>query len=127
MRIFETPKNGKINFVDLNDTYVGMDYTDYCCENFGFFFTREKPSPTTTKTEAVPVEDLDLEPYFFDSYFAKFGCSMGTDGGMAFFRLRANEETLYLCLYNHHNGYYSHGFTMKQGGEDGESVVDGKI
>ena len=28
---------GKVNFIDVNDAFVGFDYTQDCCEDFGYY------------------------------------------------------------------------------------------
>jgi len=128
MRIFENPKAGKINFVDENDVYVGMSYSELCCENFGYFFIKEEPTEKIfTGIDSDDIASLDLETYVFDiSYFAKFP-GPGEDGARVFFCLLNGTDILYLCLYNHHNGYYSHGFSMRDGGENGTPILEGRI
>jgi len=116
MREFPT-KNGKINFVDEDDTLVGFDNQASCCENFGWFYSKEVPVK-------LPEEKItpDLEPYFFNKgFFAE--CSdpaILDDGKIVTFRLeiKNDDQYLYLSLYNAHNGYYSHGFNLAVGGKD---------
>jgi len=106
MKIFQT--DYKINFVDDNNVFVGFDNEQYCCENFGWFFS-DKP-------ENGDVEGIkpNLEGYNFDTeYFHSHWSEHFEEGGIVAFRLvnESNDE-LFLHLYNHHNGYYGHGFVF---------------
>ena len=116
MRIFQT--DGKTNFVDKNDVYVGFDAWQSCCESFGHFFMRSEPTlkEDVDEPNAAPFTAEELEPFFFaHDYFKESGYDWG--GGAAAFKLTNGAEEIYLVIYNHHNGYYSHGFEMKVGGE----------
>jgi hypothetical protein len=102
---------GKTNFVDKNNVVVGFDDESQCCENFGWFcathpkFNNCDDDSKEADTEGDLPETYDVEPYVFDTTF--------DDGGI--FRLTADGlPNVYLVLYNHHNGYYSHGFCMSQ-------------
>jgi hypothetical protein len=102
---------GKTNFVDKNNVVVGFDDEQQCCENFGWFFATK---PNYNHCADIP-DKYDVEPYVFDTSFDAEGI----------FRLTAdNLPDIYLILYNHHNGYYSHGFHMLK---DGETVVGGHL
>jgi len=110
MRIFES--NGKINFIDEEDVFVGYDYTQDCCEVFGYRFATE---PLECGEESTINEDtFPLDGYLFDkNFFAECGDHDG--GGSCSFRLRKDDSEIFLTLYNHHNGYYGHGFAMTHG------------
>lgn len=124
MREFET-KDGKINFVDEDDILVGFDNTGSCCENFGWFYSNEVPSDVVKIWGANGKPDKntpkELENYFFDkNFYQKIEFPQFFDGGAAIvFKLsqKTDLEEIYLCIYNIHNGYYSHGFNMDVGGE----------
>jgi len=131
MRIFET--DGKTNFCDTNDVLVGFDSWQSCCEDFGHVFTLAAPTEYRELPKEVEVpnlEDLVFDPEFFNDFD-------NGESGWAVFRLflpqrqesdrvmREKERVLkangtitevFLLLYNHHNGYYSHGFTMENKG-----------
>ena len=111
MRIFE--KDGKTNFVDTQDVYVGLDAYQSCCESFGHYFSHG----ATKEDEEIETPE-NLEEMIFDVEF--FEERDGHDqGGEAVFRLfnpHQVEPVIYLVLFNHHNGYYSHGFEMQVGG-----------
>lgn len=138
MRIFENEETwgGKINFVDINDVLVGFDAFQSCCESFGHYFS------LTGEKEAKSIEaPSNLEALVFDTEFFQEHSEEGwmEGGGEAVFRLvaphiarvRGDRETremeremqrtgghavVFLHLYNHHNGYYAHGFSMEHGG-----------
>lgn len=112
MKIFEQgiwPE--KINFVDSNNVLVGFDNTQQCCENFGWKILDHNKE----EFKATPEQ---LEPYVFDASFFE---SVEDEDDYhvdrdALFKLTKPEDDnpIYLNLYNHHNGYYSHGFVMSQ-------------
>lgn len=107
MKIFN--KQGKVNFVDENNVFVGFDDEGFCCEQFGWFISRDKGN----KLDAESYEG-DLEEYSFDtSYFEDVDSPDIYDcGGMVRFRLQnLDGHEIFLHLYNSHNGFYSHGFT----------------
>lgn len=107
---------GRINFVDENNVFVGFDSSQGYCEEFGFFLTKEKPAG---KRPADALEGLDFPGFNFDTSFTPVQGllpSNDTDGGSLTFRLvNAEGEELFLTIYNHHNGYYAHGYEMKNG------------
>ena len=128
MRIFN--QSGKTNFVDTNDILVGFDTYQCCCEDFGYFFAITSGEMAKEIDPPLNLEDLVFDPDFFKEH-------PGSDqGGVAVFRLflprrfRVDQEMremerelksnggceeVFLHLYNHHNGYYSHGFSMTHG------------
>lgn len=110
MRIFDT--NGKTNFVDDNNVFVGFDAYQSCCESFGWRLSKERPTDTDTEGE----DGNDHEGFQFDTEFFEDASHLDSDaGGAVTFRLVKGDEELFLTLWNHHNGYYSHGFEMRQG------------
>lgn len=119
MKIFNNESwSEKVNFVDENNVVVGYDMSQHCCENAGYYFTGDEPhekQAVETRDDKDPPES-ELAPYRFDpEWFREL--SMVYDGGACAFRLTApNLPDKYLVLFNSHNGYYSHGFTMEVGG-----------
>lgn len=101
--------NKKINFVDSENKFVGFDLSERCCENFGWFISqREEDEPI----DGNGIID-GLEDYIFNQYY--FGRVENSDdleeGALVRFKLEAEgKPDLFLHLFNHHNGYYSHGF-----------------
>lgn len=109
MKIFQ--KNGKINFVDDNNVFVGFDYQSSCCENFGWMITQAKPKKEEDQKHE---KNEGCEGFNFDTKFMEAsGDSDG--GGQISFRLIGGKGERFLTLWNHHNGYYSHGFEMAVG------------
>lgn len=106
----------KVNFVDQNNTVVGYDLDQCCCEHAGWYISETKRTDTDTEREPAP---RDLGPYTFDRAF--FEEVEGADveaGGMVRFRLVADgQPDLFLHIFNSHNGYYGHGFTVEHSGE----------
>jgi hypothetical protein len=73
-----------------------------------------------TDTPPTNLEELVFDIEFHRSYHDWDG------GGYAVFRLLdGGPNIVYLVLYNHHNGYYGHGFEVKHGGITVEA--DGKF
>jgi len=125
MKIFDN--DGKVNFVDENNVLVGFDSYQDCCESFGWFLD------STPHEDGEIVGDLvdekALDGYVFDTEYFVECTSGGDEGNMAIFRLvsryadnttvwgksqAAANPPVYLHLYNHHNGYYSHGFVFSK-------------
>ena len=120
MRVFQ--ENGKVNFVDTNNVFVGYDMECLCHEQADWFIAN------------VPAEDVpenlnqptELMGYTFDwAFFQEVNpngaCHTTLDeGGMVIFRLTSryiNDPNKYLHLFNCRNGYYCHGFEFKIGEE----------
>jgi hypothetical protein len=118
MKLFDNPPKswgGKVNFVDKNNVVVGFDYTSSCCENFGYLLTEHLP--TSTSSPEVSIDSL--EPYVFDTEFRGSPNLGNTDGGgeVSFKLVAPGLPDRYLTLFNHHNGYYSHGFDVTKDGK----------
>lgn len=108
-------ENGSINFIDEEDNFVGFRSYQCCCENFGWHIT-------DSNDEHINVVENDpefLRGFLFntDKEPTESADSDYGDGGSAAFQLvnSMTGETLCLTLYNHHNGYYSHGWTTSFG------------
>lgn len=108
MKIFhKTPTDweSKINFVDVNNRAVGFDMAENCCEDFGCGVASSIDSAAMLEKgsyDAEPYSFVDEDPTHMDG----FDC-----GGYLFFRIVADGlPDLYVVIWNHHNGYYSHGF-----------------
>lgn len=113
MRIFD--RDGKTNFVDDNNVFVGFDNYQCCCEDFGHLVTKSPPKSEHPDDE---VSGDDFPGYQFNTeFFEENGFDDLYEGGSVCFKLEKDgEPDLYLTLFNIHNGYYSHGFTMTAGG-----------
>ena len=119
---------GKINFVDENNVFVGYDYIQDCCENFGYFFSKsneineEKLSKENLSEDNIESLVFDTSSYIFDlNYIKEFSIPFGErDCNLLQFKLVSKNnknDDVYLTLYNYHNGYYYHGFEVKIGEE----------
>ncbi len=124
MKIFDSNESWcpKVNFVDNNNVFVGYNMGQSCCENAGWFISdTEEEKIYDEKFNSVSRQEYKedgLAGYTFDTkYFKEIDNGSQFDsGGMVRFRLTAtNKPTLYLHLYNCHNGYYGHGFESKIG------------
>jgi hypothetical protein len=121
MKIFTSGEKSswstKVNFVDINNVLVGYDMHQSCCEHAGWYISREKRLDTDdTKT----LTNDDVNGYVFDpKYFEEVLAAEVYDGGMVRFKI-VNPydpiDELYLHIFNSHNGYYGHGFTVEHSG-----------
>ena len=117
MKIFN--KDGKINFVDDNNVFVGFDDGQSCCEYFGWVLSRQFPVDEDIRGAEEHSNNIDPDGYQFDPNFfeEKINGNYGFDGGgVAIFKLVKGHDHLFLTLFNSHNGYYGHGFEVKHGG-----------
>ena len=126
MRIFK--QGYKINFVDTKDVLVGFDNGQDCCENFGYCLSLKIPTCDCNGDYGDFTPD-NLDLLIFDKeWFKQLSKDEdGDGGGLITFKLinpNDTEDIVYLSLYNHHNGYYSHGFEVSVGGE---IVKDGAL
>lgn len=121
MKIFE--RDGKYNFVDDNNVFVGFDASQSCCEQFGFGLTFFKPDERIRAYgenaifHPIPHDTFDLTKFAFNTEFFETFTSENSEGTIAVFRLiDDNHNQIFLHLYNFHNGYYAHGFEMCRDG-----------
>lgn len=121
MRYFE--RNGKYNFIDNNNSFVGFDAASCCCEDFGWALTELEPDGTEApyNVKFGQLEADSLQGFLFDRPYLKRNLhpSYG-DGGSLTFRLVSYPNEAFLTIWNHHNGWYSHGFEF---GHPGGVVV----
>lgn len=103
----------KVNFVDQNNTVVGYDLSQDCCEHAGWYISESRHTDTNDK-RAVP----NVDDYAFDrDFFEQVEGADVEEGGMVRFRLiAAGKPDLYLHIFNSHNGYYGHGFEVEHSG-----------
>lgn len=117
MKIFSEVEafDSKVNFIDKENVLVGYDLSQSCCEVAGYFISDKEWAEVIPQKDSI---ETGLEDYVFDrGYFVEVEDTSQLDcGGMVRFRLVARgKPSLYLHLYNIHNGYYSHGFKYSQG------------
>jgi hypothetical protein len=107
-------KDGKWNWVDDVNVVLGFDNEASCCEQFGYKYSHEETFPLDVGM--IIDESIDLATYRFDPQYFRIANHTGDSGGGEItVRMFSDKppKVMYLHLYNHHNGYYSHGFTMQ--------------
>ncbi len=101
-------------FEDKNGFKVSFSDSASCCENFGWYYSANIPDKSETDLITdTPPEDLDS--YVFDPDFYK-DLENDYGGGTVVFEISNGLKTRYLCLFNHHNSYYSHSLTVYKNG-----------
>ena len=117
-------RDGKYNFVDENNVYLGYDSNQQCCETAGFFIDALplKDGEDISGKDHCVVPDLDafrFDASFFQCVDAVDDTRPGDSSQVAVFRIVNDDdgksESLYIHLFNTHNGYYSHGFSLQLG------------
>jgi len=113
--------NEKVNFVDDDNNFVGIDMDPQCYEDFGWYITRnldDAKDAALYSNESRPDKYSDtINVYRFD--MARKVVREGPDeGGEVIWPLTRQwcpkrdgvvvVQEMWLHLYNHHNGYYSH-------------------
>ena len=137
----------RINFVDAFNVFVGYDMYAMCCEKFEWFVTdvanfnnidEYRLACGVINEFGAPTYDVNKidgwDEYRFDINWCNVIKSLGMgpdyrgDDGMsvAMFRMVAEgRRDLYLVFSNCHNGFYSHGFDMKD--ESGRILHEGSL
>lgn len=110
MKLFED--NASWNWVDDNNGVVGyrmsFENNQQCCEWFGYSYETKEPTEKTNIIENN--HSIDITPFRFDvDYFKQIH-----EGCVAFRLIQENGPAIYLVIYNHHKGYYTHGFRLYQ-------------
>ena len=111
--------DNSINFIDKDDTFVGFDLSQCCCEQFGWYIidkedcNYDKYCPEST--EYNPYNETQLKRFIFDRNYIKIQPDTAEGGGYVVFCLYSPREHkhLFLHLFNMHNGYYAHNFEFK--------------
>lgn len=112
----------KVNFVDDNNVFVGYDYAGLCCESYGWYIrddiNTEDRNGIMDGDDNIDVVNEQLDGWVFDNNFvleANRDNHAYDEQRFAVFRLTRDDRERFLHLYNHHNGYYCHGFEFLQG------------
>jgi hypothetical protein len=112
--------NEKVNFVDENNVLLGYSMSQNCCEDADWFID-DKPWMTRTPDNRQDYQKTEgYDGWVFDTTYYQliedkediFDC-----GGMAIFKITKDGKEKFIHIFNHHNGYYSHGFEFKAGEE----------
>lgn len=124
MRIFTNGENWgqKLNIVDENNVFVGFDYSNSCCESFGYIvsdtFEGIHNADHNFETSDYEAHNKELADYVFDPSFHEVVPSADEwdEGALGVFKaVCEGKPDKFICLFNYHNGYYGHGFEMNQG------------
>jgi hypothetical protein len=118
MRFFD--RDGKWNWVDENNVFLGYDNMQGCCENAGYTYSVLEPMTEDQIISYKKHPEPDLTNYVFDKAYKKDLDGDFDEGGAVVFCLQskiAPSDKLYLTLFNYHNGYYGHGFEFSIGGK----------
>jgi len=108
MQYFE--RDGKFNFVDEHNAFVGYDSYQSCCEHADWFLADEV---MPYRYDMDLCQELDWENWEFDQdFFQEVNDGHLDGGGMVCFRIthKSEDRCMYLHIFNSHNGYYGHGF-----------------
>lgn len=108
-----------INFIDSNDNFVGYDYSQSCCERFGYAIVKDISDFNdgdigldVSSDDWVFVTDCEPKNLDLDDGYSDEG-----DSAIAFtLKNKASGDVSYLVLYNYHNGYYAHGWSSSFAG-----------
>lgn len=119
MKVFNETKYGeRINFVDENNVFIGFDYFQSCCEDFGYAITKTCPKTFKEIETLEEIPDDSISEYVFDTSFEHFptGSDSWNEENCATFRaVDKNLNEIFITIWNAHNGYYSHGYEFKNG------------
>ena len=129
MRVFTTPEDDvyeedRVNFVDESNVLLGYAIEERCCEFVGWNVLDTKPTAKwSLKKYEGSIEELNtaIEPYRFTK---KISVIEHVGGGnwddnvtrIVIAPIKAKRlPTKYVVLFNHHTGFYSHGFEFNDG------------
>jgi len=104
-----------INFIDENDIFIGFDLRTQCCEDFGWFIKdNESVDDLIQQAESSNKScEEDYSGWLFDlNYFKSDSFDTGTitSADAVVFRLKKENKSKYLFLFNIGNGMYAHDF-----------------
>lgn len=125
-------RNGSsINFVDRRNAVVGFDYESCCCESFWYEWRGSYYDEHWCISDANVPDSLMpkvLAGWYFDTDVEPKNREDGVDDETYWvefvIRNRDTKGKAILRLTNCHNGYYSHGWTLKV---DGETKAEGGL
>jgi hypothetical protein len=106
----------KVNFIDDNNVILGYDLRIPSSER-AFWTIGKSPDGSEPIYRGDDSEEMEIEldGYNFDPNFCERANDEEYDEYVAIFKLVGKPQLpdLFLRLENHHNGYYSHGFTFR--------------
>lgn len=132
MKVFErTDEYGwgnRLNFVDKNNVVLGYDYASQCCESFFYYVTETEPMKFDNEPEEEDKSGLlNEDSLYFDTSYNKDleGETSWNEDYATVFKVLGGETDLFIVLVNCHNGYYGHGFDMKN--SEGKIIFNGSL
>lgn len=121
IKLFET--GTKLNFIDDRNAFVGFDFEQDCCEDFGWLVLVDGKGDVYAQGDSHgSTGELEMKDWAFDKDTPPCEDLTGImpdidldlyEGGAVAFRIRHEyhyDEKGWLVLYNSHNGYYFHGW-----------------
>lgn len=115
MRIFKENKEGyseSLNIVDENNVVVGYDFYSSCCEEFGY-----KIGEVDCEQEVLDADNERLQGYVIDVSSFEESKNEEDKNELYFNCIKEGSEPIKITLYNYHNGYYAHGWSLSKGDE----------
>lgn len=104
-------KNNSVNFVDDRNVVIGFSIQQQCCEDFDWRLEYEAGGKPISDRFLTP-DGYVLEGYRIDpSYCGDETCE--SPCGISFRFVSEDHPTIRLVIINRHNGYYSHGFYLR--------------
>jgi hypothetical protein len=96
---------------------LGFDMQRDCCEDFGHGLASSLLEAKDITTSRVDPRLFDIADYSFAQEAPSTLCNTyaagEADSSLAFRILAPNKPDLFVVIWNHHNGYYAHGFTFE--------------
>lgn len=106
-------QNGKVNFVDEANTFIGYDLAQDCCEYASWFVSKNAECSNIADKELEDETQFPLHGYSIAKTCTHVHFTDLDAGDAVRFTLipeHRDKPTLYLYLFNCHNGYYAHSF-----------------
>jgi hypothetical protein len=121
MKLFYS--EGKVNFVDENNVFVGYDLNQQCCEK-AFYVVLDYLPKKIDITLYSNVDENNLDDYRFKTNIPSHNdCSDIRHVVFNAYNIN-NHKNIYIILCNVHNGYYAHGFIMH---DNNKIIVEGDL
>jgi len=110
-------EDGRLNFIDLNDNFVGFLYKSTCCEKFGYCITDIDTDFSTHYNYNIDISDDNwVFDIFCDPIRVYPDDPYSAGGGVKFLVVNeVTDEKAYIVIYNYHNGFYYHGWDTSFG------------
>jgi len=108
----------KVNFVDENNVFVGYDLGSRCCEHAGWCVLLNEDDFEKLTSLDVLSQPTNFDGWQFDITYQRsiekdLDDIDDKDVFAVQFRMTKENKEQFLILFNAHNGYYDHGFVVK--------------